>query len=346
MTYHNMDRKKVEYSGLFPGVGLLYAVLSAACFSAGALLVAFIPEVHALEVTFARMTIQLITITPAVLCSKEQFFGNPGDRLMLWLRAMLGTWSMCLMYYAIHHMPLGDASVLHFSSPVFVGIFAFFILKESCGIFEIGTICTTFIGIIFIAQPPFIFGAKSDKDGEETNIWRRMIASCCALLASLCGAGVHITLRKLKHVHYSTVIFTYSLWGMIQSAVFCYIVNVWSLPAGAKGWGCLTGVGLLAVSAQVCFTLALKTENAGAVSVLRSSEIVFAFVWQVVFLKEYPNVYSIVGGVLVMVCAVAYGIQKCFKIRKDQAGDIEKDVEKMITPTSENQTDVEPKVMS
>ncbi|XP_064650169.1 solute carrier family 35 member G1-like [Lineus longissimus] len=327
MSYGDMEPQREEHLGLFPGVGLLYAVLSAACFSVGALLVAFVREVHALEVTFARMTIQLIMITPAVWYSKEPFFGDPDDRLMLWLRAMLGTWSMCFMYYAIHHMPLGDASVLHFSSPVFVGLLAFLLVKEPCGIFESATTIVTFIGIVFIAQPPSLFGGKSSQDSVETKIWERTIASCCALLASICGAGVHVTLRRLKHVHCSTVIFTYSLWGVIQSAVVSYIGNVWSLPDGAKGWGCIIGVGLFAVAAQVCFTLALKTENAGAVSVLRSTEIVFAFVWEVAFLKQYPNVYSVVGGLLVMGCAVAYGIRKGFKIRQVRAEVIESEDE-------------------
>ncbi len=45
------------------------------------------------------------------------------------LRAFLGTTSLMSQFYALRHMPLADASVIIFSVPVFVAIFARIFLK-------------------------------------------------------------------------------------------------------------------------------------------------------------------------------------------------------------------------
>ncbi|XP_074654629.1 solute carrier family 35 member G1-like, partial [Tubulanus polymorphus] len=301
-----------EYSGkercFYRSIGIFQALLSALFFSVQALFVNRVNDVNPLEITFFRMTVQAICIVPVVAYQKQSFIGEATDRWALLARAIFGTLSMSLMYYAIHHMPLGDASVLHFSSPVFVGLLACVLLKEACGIFEVVTTIFTLCGIVFIAQPHFIFrtNIKSAKYTES----ERLIASGCALGASACGAAVHISLRKLKHVHFSTVVFTYSVWGMIQSGILTYIIGAWTLPKSWRTWLELIGVGVTAVMAQTCFTKALQTENAGTVSLLRSMEIVFAFMWQLIIIYDFPHLFSIIGAAIISLCAVAQGVRK------------------------------------
>jgi drug/metabolite transporter (DMT)-like permease len=230
-------------------------------------------------------------------------------------------------------MPLGDATVIYMTSPVFVGVFAFFILKESCGIFEIISTIIMLVAVVFIAQPPFIFGAKSMKPGEKhedstTRLW----ASVSGLVGSIFHASVHIALRRLKDVHFATILFTYSIWGMLQSGIFTYIAGAWSIPKDPICWAYIVGVGGFSVCALSCLTIALKTENAGAVSVLRSSDLLFAFIWEMIFLNQYPNVWTIIGATLVMICVIAYGIRKWYRIRKKRDEKEVSDEEQPILP--------------
>lgn len=57
-------------------------------------------------------------------------------------------------------------------------------------------------------------------------------------------------------------------------------------------------------------TLALQLENAGPVALARTADIVFAFIWQVLFFKEVPNIYSLVGAFLVTSSVVITGLRK------------------------------------
>ncbi len=61
---------------------------------------------------------------------------------------------------------------------------------------------------------------------------------------------------------------------------------------------------------QILLTLALQLENAGPVAVARTADIVFAFIWQVLFFKEVPNIFSLAGAFLVTSSIIMTGLRK------------------------------------
>lgn len=69
-----------------------------------------------------------------------------------------------LSFYAFRHMSLSDASVIIFSTPVFVVIFAHIFLKEPCGVFNLVTIFFTLMGVVLITRPPLLFDTM---DGDK-----------------------------------------------------------------------------------------------------------------------------------------------------------------------------------
>lgn len=57
-------------------------------------------------------------------------------------------------------------------------------------------------------------------------------------------------------------------------------------------------------------TLALQVEHAGPVAIARTSDIVFAFLWQIIFFKETPNIFSLLGAVFVTSSVILTGMRK------------------------------------
>lgn len=55
-------------------------------------------------------------------------------------------------------MPLSDASTIYLSSPVFVTIFAYILLKEPITLIQGLTGTITVVGVFVISKPEFIFG--------------------------------------------------------------------------------------------------------------------------------------------------------------------------------------------
>lgn len=75
----------------------------------------------------------------------------------------MGSNAMILLFYAVQQMPLADATVIMFSNPVFTALLAWIFLKEKCTIWDCVFTVFTLAGVIMIARPPFIFGARIEE---------------------------------------------------------------------------------------------------------------------------------------------------------------------------------------
>jgi len=116
-----------------PHLGIIMAVGSSFFFSLSSLIVKLVPDIHPVALAAYRFMGILLPSIPVVIYRQEEPFPK-GKRLLLLLRAFLGTTSLMSQFYALRHMPLADASVIIFSVPVFVAIFARIFLNVSSSI--------------------------------------------------------------------------------------------------------------------------------------------------------------------------------------------------------------------
>ncbi|CAG7825877.1 unnamed protein product, partial [Allacma fusca] len=61
---------------------------------------------------------------------------------------------------------------------------------------------------------------------------------------------------------------------------------------------------------QTSTIVALKYEQAGPVSLVKTSSVVFAFIWQYLFLEIIPDVYSIIGAIIIIVAVIITTLRK------------------------------------
>ncbi|XP_064637389.1 solute carrier family 35 member G1-like [Lineus longissimus] len=289
----------------FEAAGLLLALLSCFFFSWHSVLVK-VTQIHPLVLTMFRMFFQGLYVVPTIIYRDETFFGNPEDRKFLWARAVLGATGISLIYYAYHNMAIGDASVIIFAAPVFTSITACVFLREKCGIFETVCVFLTFAGVVLIACPPWLFEGVAP--GGQTK--RDILAPIAAFGAMVIISIVYVILRKFRHIHYSTILFTYSLWGVLQSGVLVFILDVWSIPNCLLGNISIVAIGALANLGQICMTKALQLESAGGVGIVRTMDIVFVYIWQWLVLDESPRLISTLGASVVILAVIATGIKK------------------------------------
>ena len=78
------------------------------------------------------MGIFVLTI-PMIVYHDLNPFGPPELRHLLILRGLAGATSLFLRFVAFQNLPIADASVIIFSIPVFVSVFAWIFLKVSNG---------------------------------------------------------------------------------------------------------------------------------------------------------------------------------------------------------------------
>lgn len=252
----------------------------------------------------------LLPSIPIMVYQQEDVF-PAGRRIILLLRCFVGATGLILSFYAFRHMPLADASVIIFSTPVFVAIFANLFLKEPCGLFNAFTILLTLFGVCLITRPSMIFGdtVLSDEmliDENRNNIW----GAVAAVASTLFGANAYVTLRALKGIHYSVIMSNFGAFGLVYTVIMCSFMDVLCMPYCMWDRWMVVALGAFSFLGQILLTISLQLEEAGPVAIARSADIVFAFFWQTLFFKEIPNGYSIVGAIIVTTSVILTGLKK------------------------------------
>lgn len=225
---------------------------------------------------------------------------------MLILRGIIGSVSLMLQFYAFRHMPLADASVIVFSVPVFVAVFARVFLGEPCGFFHAVVVVFTVAGVVLIARPPFLFGVLSEAYTEE-NWWGVAAAVCGTVVA----ANVYVILRVLKGVHFSVIMFNFSIVALTLTPIVSYATEGSPcIPRCGHERYLVIAVGALSFGGQILLTRALQVEQAGPVAIARTADVIFAFIWQGIFFRQLPDLLSLLGALLVVSCVLLTGLRK------------------------------------
>ncbi|XP_030762775.1 solute carrier family 35 member G1 [Sitophilus oryzae] len=306
------DEIKIHQSKLkcrkYPYLGLILATLSAVFFSLCSAIVKWMSDVDPMALAAYRFLGVLLPTIPIAIYNQKPCF--PKDkRIMLILRSFTGTTALMLSFYAFRHMPLSDATVIVFSVPVFTAVFARMFLKEPCGWFNIFSVIVTLIGVVLITRPPIIFGNTIESlgdNGQSPEIW----GAVAAFSSTLFGANAFVILRALKDVHFSVIMTNFGAFAFVQCLIVSYFIGAFCLPVCGADRYLIVALALFSFLGQILLTVALQLEQAGPVAIARSTDIVYAFIWQVLFFEEIPNRFSIMGAILVMSSVILTGLRK------------------------------------
>ncbi|XP_072413865.1 solute carrier family 35 member G1 [Chiloscyllium punctatum] len=293
------------------GLGLCYTLLSCLFFSVTSFLVKKVDGVHALEISGIRCLFQWLFTWPAIIYNEIDLLGPKGLRVLLGARGILGAIAMMLFFYAIQQMPLADATVIMFSNPVFVSVFAWIFLKERCTLWDPIFTVFTLIGVVLIARPPFLFGSRVS--GLESDSKNRMKGTAAAFGGAICAALTLTVIRKMgKSVSYLLSIWYYSVTGFILSVIVVSVLQVWSLPFCGLDRLFLLLIGLCGLGGQIFLTKALQIEKAASVALMKTIEVMLAFLLQYLFLSYTPSWWSLGGALCVMLGTSGVAFQKWY----------------------------------
>ncbi len=213
---------------------------------------------------------------------------------LLFLRSFAGGIGFVCNFYAIDHMNISDASMLNKLAPFFVIIFSAIFLKEKANWFQWMAVVLAFGGSLFIVKPTF---------GME------VLPAVAGLVGGL-GAGIAYTcVRKLgqKGTKSAFIVFFFSAF---TSVILAPIVLLNYQPMEWWQWMFLLLTGLAASGGQFCVTAAYTYAPAKEISVYDYSQVIFAAILGFFFLDQVPDVFSIIGYVIIIVVAIAMYIRQ------------------------------------
>ncbi|CAG2104795.1 unnamed protein product, partial [Medioppia subpectinata] len=315
--------------------GIILSILSAVCFAFSSVIVKYLKDISPSQLAVFRFVGIFVLTIPLVIKNGGHIFGPKEVRHILVLRCISGATSLFLEFYAFRLLPLVDASIITFSIVVFVSMFACVFLKESCGIFQTIIVVLTMFGVILTTkcldtffQPTahpmsqnstHFVNSTTDQQllhtihtSNHNHLYGVLAAFGCTFFGSL----VFIFIRQLKDVHYSIIMFNFGWISIILTLIMTAIVNGFSMPKTLFEWGLSLSLGLLSFSGQALMTLALQSEQAGPVAVVReSTDIILSFVFDITLFHIIPDIWSISGATVVFICILLTAFHKWLQSR-------------------------------
>ncbi|XP_059489830.1 solute carrier family 35 member G1-like [Neocloeon triangulifer] len=286
---------------------ILLTVISGVSFTCSSALVKGLDMIDPMELLALRAIIQLIAIFPFIIYLRKNPFGPPGMRVYMFLQGIVGGLTLVTFFFATRELPLGDATTVMYSSPIFVVLMSSVFLKEACGFFRTFVIFLLMTGVILVLQPQIFF----QEDAENWNVLGYTAAILCAFFT-----GINIVLmRKCKEVHFSFLVLHFSVWSLAMAIILDFTPGPWDLEGNLLDsdyieWILATLAGVTGLFGQVFLTKALSMEGAGKVAVTRSLDIVLAFAVQVLYWEQIPGWMSILGAILVCISVAAIGTEE------------------------------------
>ncbi|GIY52960.1 solute carrier family 35 member G1 [Caerostris darwini] len=288
--------------------GILLSASSSFFFSLCAVTVKSLTNIYPGQLAVHRFTSILLISLPTVIYKRELLFGKSGEHYLLVLRSFAGSTNLFLNFLAYRYLPIGEASVIIFSVPVFVPILAKIFLKEPCGMVQAVPAVLTVFGLTIISHKPTEF---TDAYTSAIINPQRGVGLGAAFASVVLGSIIFIILRKLKEVDSTVVLFNFSWFGILETGLLTYIFGEFTvLECGYQPF-LLVAFGVFSFLGQFLMTSATRKEQASVVATVRSAtDIIISYIWQVTFFSNIPDVSSILGAVLVSFSMILIAFQK------------------------------------
>jgi drug/metabolite transporter (DMT)-like permease len=279
--------------------GAMFMLLSAlvAAFN-GALTKMLTDDLSALEIVFFRSIVGMLFLLAMLKHTPTKLAG--GEPFMLFLRGVLGFSAMILFFYTIATIPLGMAITLNETSPLFVSILAFFLLKERLSGRAILALFIGFGGLLLITKPVGL------TLGYEYFL---------GVLGGFLAAAAYTTIKKIKHIYDArTIVLSFTITGMLLPLLLfllapyvtppeaiAFLFAEFVMPSSFNTWALILLIGVIATLSQWLLTKAYSLSKAGIIGIVSYTNIPFAIGFGYMLGDAFPDFWTFCGiGLIVL----------------------------------------------
>lgn len=274
--------------------GIMYIIMAAFFFACMSFFIRKAGDLPTMQKGFFRNVVAMFAAAVMLLRTEDKFKIKKGSIPSLLMRAICGTIGLICNYYAIDHMNISDANILNKLAPFFAIIMSALILNEYANRFEWSMVIVAFIGALFVVKP---------------TLDMKCIPAVVAAIGGL-GAGTAYTfVRKLgKQGERGPVIV------MFFSTFSCIITLPFVIfdfhPMTLMQLIYLLIAGICAAAGQFTVTQAYAKVPAKDISVFDYSQVLFAAILGFLFLNQIPDIYSIIGYIIIIGAAIIKWIHR------------------------------------
>ena len=306
--------------------GIFYALISSCIFTCSGFIIKQL-RVDFFDALLVRFILQTTILCAFILYKKNKFIHGTTKLILLQIiRTIVAASGLLLFFGSYRYIPLPDLTTCRYTQVIWTAIIAMIIFHERISIPTIFAIIFTLTGVICVAQPTFLFSNPSISNNNtdpESDKSHRVLGLSLALACAL-SISFSIVLNKkliMSKIPQSLILFEFALLNLcILLSYHLYnrfILNKYANQTMFTWKFCLAAsVSLLQVLSSTITQHALKLEHPSIISVVQSSDILFAILLQNLFTKVKSNQFVLIGSFLVTGSIFLVGIHKFWKDQK------------------------------
>lgn len=239
-------------------------------------------ELPSIEIVFLRAVFTLVMTAPFVFRPGKIAWRSNNLPLHA-VRGAVGVASMWVWYYALANMPLADAGVLSFTTPIFITIGAALYFKEPVRGVRATAVVLGMVGAVVVLKP-----------GTSTV----SLAAIAAIGSSLLWA-VSLLIAKDLTRYDSPLTISFYQPLMIAPIAGLAVIPVWVMPS-AEAWWALVGMGVVAALGNFCYVHALRMTDASTLMPADYVRLLWMVTWGYLFFSEVPGWSTWLGAALIV----------------------------------------------
>ncbi len=279
--------------GLFwtAGSGVLFGVLNATVRGLS-------QQLHPMQSQFLRYLLgsvaMLVLVLPAALQAIKQRSGqqSPTAPLAAWwpknlagqfTRGAVHTVGLVLWFTALPRIPLADMTAISFTTPVFVMLGAWYVLREPMHRERWLAIAAGFLGVMIVLAP------KLSGTGGTYHL--------VMLLSAPVFAASFLITKTLTRSETAGVIV---LWQSVTVTAFSLPLALWVWQAPtAQQWLGFALCGVLGTGGHYCLTRSFQAADISSTQSMRFLDLLWAAVLGWLMFGDLPTLTTLLGGVVI-----------------------------------------------
>jgi drug/metabolite transporter (DMT)-like permease len=199
-------------------------------------------------------------------------------------RAAVGTMNMVFNFGATILLPLAEATVLGFTTPLFAVVLAALVMREHIGPYRWLAVALGFAGVLVIAQP----------HGEPIS----GLGTTLGLLAAFFIAVINYQIRDLGRTEEPiSVVFYFAAFGAPMAAVF---LPFFATPHSGGQWLELLAIGVVGTFAQLLLAASLRFGAVASIIVMDYTQLIWATLYGWLVWDRLPPATTWLGAPLIV----------------------------------------------
>jgi drug/metabolite transporter (DMT)-like permease len=249
------------------------------------------------EIVFARSLFALVPIVAMLMWRGDLARSLRTDRPWMHVRrGAVGLFSMSLSFSALAFLPLPEAMMIGYASPLMIVILASLMLGERVRLFRWSAVAVGFAGIIVILWPSLTLLRSGNLERPA------LFGAALALLSTVFSGFAGIFVRSMARTESTgTIVFYFSLSCAVMS--LASVPFGWVAPHGKEA-ALLLAMGLLGGVGQLLMTAAYRRTAAATVASFEYVSILWGVAFGYTFFNESLSGNALLGGAIVVAAGI------------------------------------------